>query len=966
MKIVNLKTDYLVNPLGIKTKKPMFSWQLEEKENDCWQKAYTLHVWEKEGKKTVYRTGRVEQSISLAIPYEGEELKPKTEYEWQVEVWNEANNSVVSEVQSFETTLLSKEDWIADFVEPDPMSVLSVNPYDTLEELWKNMKNTMMDGEEAYHNISDMPNESVRYNGGIDLDSIAEPYVSSVGGFEFFGKSMEIPCQPYDPVVRIRRIFNVSDEIIKGRLYITAHGIYHVMINGKEITDVQFAPGFTSYDKILAFQSYDITEFIHKGENVIAVEIADGWYKGKISMGKGNNYGDVPGILFQMELEGKTEKIVVCSDEKCKYSYEGPYCYSDIFKGERYDASKEQTGWNSTAYDDKDWKAVRKAYYDKSILFQDMAEGVRSFEILSCKEIIRTPEGDTVLDFGQNMAGRIRMKVNGAKGCEIILEHGETLSKEGNFYYACAKMPGGEQTDYYICNGDGEVEYEPKFTYHGFRYVRITGYPGKIEKENFKAVALSSDCKETGSFHCSNASINQLQSNIRWSQRSNIFSIPTDCPTRERAGWTGDVWIYGETACYMQDLYNFFDKWLKNVRMDQAADGRILPVVPELRSYIHLNCIGSTGWGDVIVKLPLQMYQIYGNKSILEENYEAMKAWMDYGEKQAYNYMPRGLGFNSTKQLDNQHYLWNTGFHFGDWLVPSIKDDNGFSDGVKSAFMTMGYVTPMIYAHSAMMMVEIAGILGKEEDKEKYNWLYKRISEAFCEECINEDGALKMKLQGLYILALQCKIIPEEKRPLFVKELVALIHENGDILDTGFLSVPYLMDVLCENGEEKLAYTLLYQKKCPSWLYEVEHGATTMWESWDVIREDGNVGLNSLNHYAFGCIGSWMYRELAGIQCSEPGYHKITVAPRFNCGLTEVFASYASAYGTIEAAWKKSEKTIELTVNTPANTGLCVKLPEGHYKRISINGEALDILTMEHGFNLGNGKFYIVAEVKYC
>lgn len=958
MKLVNLKVNNRIRPVGIGKGSIKFSWQMEAEGNDHNQKAYQIKVWEKNSEKVMYDSGKVTSDSAVAVPYHGEELTPKTEYGFEVIIWNENNEQIKAESE-FETTLFDESDWIAEFAEPSvPLPQLEKNPYDTLEEIWEKLQYTMVESNDAYHNIKTMPNDDVKMAGGIDLDKTAAPYKSQIGeGPALFQETMNLPWQPYDPVLRIRKVFNLKDKIQKGRLYITAHGIYHVLINGKEVTDNQFEPGFTSYESMLAFQTYDVTEFLKDGENVIAIEVGDGWYKGKIALGRGNDYGSVPGILFQLEADNCT----IVSDEECMYSFEGPIRYSDIFKGEKYDARMEQIDWDKPFYDSSDWKSMSNVKTDKSILFPDLVDGVKAFEVVSCKEIIKTPAGETVLDFGQNMAGRVRMKVEGPVGCEVVLEHGESLSKEGNFFFAYG-MPTSEQVDYYILSGEGLEEYEPRFTFHGFRYVKISGYPNEVKKENFIAVALSSDCEETGDFKCSNPDLNQLQHNIRWSQRSNIFSIPTDCPQRERAGWTGDVWIYGETACYNQDLYNFFRKWLKNIRHNQSENGMVPAVVPTLRSYPHTNSMGSTGWADVIVKLPYQMYHIYGDKQILEENYEAMKSWVNYGAEEAYTYMPRGLGYCTIRQLENQHYLWNTGFHFGDWLVPSIKDKNGFSDGVKSSFITMEYMATMVLADSLQMIAEVANLLGRKEDEEKYRKLNNRIKEAFAEEYITSEGKLKTSLQGIYILALKFHMVPETHKQAFVKELVRLIHENDDRLHTGFLSVPYILDVLCDNGEEELATTILYQDKCPSWLYEVKHGATTMWEAWDAINEDGEVGGCSFNHYAFGCVGNYLYQKLAGIQHGTPGYKEIIIAPKFNCGLVEVEGSYESVYGKIVSEWKKKDKGYNLSIKTPANTNFKLKIMNTAFSKITINGKLYDMHEGENEFELGNGKYHAIIE----
>ena len=398
---------------------------------------------------------------------------------------------------------------------------------------------------------------------------------------------------------------------------------------------------------------------------------------------------------------------------------------------------------------------------------------------------------------------------------------------------------------------------------------------------------------EIRSFETSDPQLNQLQKNIVWSQISNTLSIPTDCPQRERAGWTGDIMAFAPTMCFNRESNAFLTRWMQSVRADQLPNGAVPDVVPYMKAYQGVNKLFGTdtscGWGDAVIIVPLAVYRAYGDTKILEQNYEAMIKWMNYIYDRTQNHHPDDYAAWDKTRQERSKYLWNTDFHFGDWLVPSMVLGN--PDGgamMDTAFATKDIVAPAYYAFSARSMKAVAEALGKKEDAAYYQDLYEKIREAFIEEYVSAEGLIEPDLQGIYVIALKNGLVTDELRPKMVLHLCELIEKNGNCLDTGFLSVLFLMDVLCENGCRDYAYKLLYQKKCPSWLYEVEHGATTMWESWGAVLEDGTVSTYSYNHYAFGCIGEWLYREIGGLQALEPGYKKIRFAPDLKLSLIHI------------------------------------------------------------------------------
>lgn len=505
------------------------------------------------------------------------------------------------------------------------------------------------------------------------------------------------------------------------------------------------------------------------------------------------------------------------------------------------------------------------------------------------------------------------------------------MGNDGNYFNNILNV-NKEQTVIYITK-DGFQTFRPSFSYHGFRFVRIKGWPGQISLNHFKIYVLSSEMDDLGFFHTSDERLNQLESNIWWSQAANTISIPTDCPQREKAGWTGDIMAYSPTLCFKRDANAFLTSWMANVRAEQLQDGAIPMIVPYLTAYqtflkANLGTDTSCGWGDAVIIVPYAVYQAYGNRQILEENYEAMTKWLNYITNRAENNHPDDYESWDEARRENSRYLWNTDFHFGDWLIPSIVLGNPDANAMnETAYATMGVVAPAYYAFSALYMSKIAEILGHKNDEMYYHDLYHKIRAAFISEYIREDGTIHADFQGIYVIVLQMGLVPEEIKPKMIQHLCDMIADNGNCLDTGFLSVLFLMDVLCSNKRSDVAYKLLFQTACPSWLYEVECGGTTMWESWGAVGKDGSVSTYSYNHYAFGCIGDWMYRHLGGLQLIEPGYKRFKVAPAFDCGLTSVTVSEETPYGKATVMWKIISKKILLHVEVPVNTQALIQLP---------------------------------------
>ena len=706
-----------------------------------------------------------------------------------------------------------------------------------------------------------------------------------------------------------RKEFSLQKKVKSAIAYITAKGLYEANINGQRVSDTYFAPGWTSYKDHLQYQVYDVTAALKSGANVLGVSLGNGWYKGRIGFGNQHNfYGDTRGLLMQVEVEytdGTKESIN--TDESWKYTY-GPIMASDIYDGEIYDARMEIAGWNNTGFkEDAAWTAVGTMEKGPEKLVAMSGPPVRKHEQFKALKVFKTPAGETVVDFGQNLVGWVMLKAKGAAGTKITLSHAEVLTKEGNFY--TVNLRSAKAQDTYILKENTEQVFEPHFTFQGFRYVKVEGYPGELKTEDLTAVAVYSDMETTGKFSTSNAMLNQLQHNIQWGQKGNFVDVPTDCPQRdERLGWTGDAQAFANTAAYNMDVAGFFTKWLKDVKTDQQPNGLIPHVIPNV---LGPNDGASAGWADVSTIIPWDMYVAYGDRRILETQYESMQKW---------------VGYISSVAKNN---LWNSGFHFGDWLFYRPNDDNDGRAAVTDKYL----IAQTFYAHSTQLLINAAKVLGKQDDVAKYTALLAEIKAAFVKEYMTPTGRLVSGTQTAYVLALHFDMLPEELRAPCAERLVANIRDYGNHLTTGFLGTPYLCHVLTRFGHNNVAYDLLMQESYPSWLYPVKMGATTIWERWDGIKPDGSFqtpDMNSYNHYAYGAIGDWMYRTIAGINsvADQPGYKSIVIAPKPGGKITNASAELETVYGTVKSAWTLENGLLKLDVTVPANTKAKIVLPD--------------------------------------
>ena len=739
------------------------------------------------------------------------------------------------------------------------------------------------------------------------------------------------------PVHYYRNEFSTSKKVSSARLYASAKGLYEMYINGKKVGDQLFTPGWTSYKNRIQYQTYDVTNMLQEN-NAITALLGDGWYRGFIGFsGQQDYYGDKIALIAQLELkytDGSTEVIGTNNNWKVTT---GAILESDIYNGELYNASLEMPGWKATGFNDSDWKTAEVLNQPKDILVAPQGELVKTVEELKAIKFLETPKGEMIYDMGQNMVGLVRIKMQGEKGDTIKLKFAEVLDKDGNFY--TDNLRSAKCTDTYVFGNTGEVIYEPKFTFHGFRFVQVIGLDEAPGLNDITGIVIHSDMQPTGTFECSNPLVNQLQHNIQWGQKGNFLDVPTDCPQRdERLGWTGDAQAFSLTAGFNFDVAPFYTKWMKDVALDQLKDGKVPHVVPDVLN----GQGGATGWADVVAIIPWTVYKIYGDQRILEESYPAITKWVGYMKGRA-----------------GDNYLWTGDNHFGDWLAFATTRSDYPGATTEKDLIATAY-----FYYTTTLAAKMAGIIEKTEDQNKYEDLAKNIKHAFVQEFITPNGRLVSHTQTAYVLALSFGLIPDDRKEDAANYLAQDVEKFGH-LTTGFLGTPLLCHTLSAIGRDDLAFMLLNRKDYPSWLYPVTQGATTIWERWDGQKPDGtfqDVGMNSFNHYAYGAIGEWLYSRVAGIKIDEenPGYKHFILAPHPGGELTYAKASFESMYGTIVSDWKIEGGKMNYSIEIPANTTAEVVLPEAQLESVSTGETELQKAVQQGNtlkIELGSGKY---------
>jgi len=881
MMVENLRCEYLTNPLGIDVTRPRLSWVLESYTRGQYQAAYRILVASSEEnlKKNIgdlWDTGKVISNRTNQIEYDGRKLESRMQCYWKVCAWN-------------------KNDVITEFSEPSFWTIGLLE-----EDDWKGSWIAMDKAE-----LDEKPEE----------------------------------LEPGPPPPWFRKTFALGKEIRRALVYVTARGLFELRINGECVGKDIFAPEWTDYRKRIHYRTYDVVSILRKGENAIGAIVGDGWYSGYIGWRKVRGfYGLQNSLLIQVEVEytdGTTE--IIATDESWRCS-DGPILNSDFMMGENYDARKEMPGWDTVDFDDSLWEQVSEVEKPSAMLVAQPSQPVQVTEYVESKRITEPRPGVYVFDLGQNIAGWARLRVKGPAGTKVTMRFAERLNPDGTIY--TENLRSAKATDSYILSGKGEEVYEPRFTFHGFQYVEVSGFTGVFSTDAITGCVVHSNTPPAGVFECSNSMVNKLWLNARWGQRGNFISIPTDCPQRdERLGWMGDAQVFIRTATFNMDVAAFFTKWMIDVEDAQSHTGSFSDISPLLGRTTD-DYAGAPAWGDAGVIVPWTIYRVYGDTRIIEKHYDAMVRWMDFI-------------YEGNPDLIRRNRLGN---NYGDWL--SIDADT------PKEMLATAY-----WAYDARLMSKMAEAIGRENDAKTYEKLFQDIRSAFQKNFVSPDGRVyplkgfkektgqipvghtyvagRGETQTGYLLSLSMDLLPEELRARASEYLVEDTRNRDWHLSTGFVGVSYLNPVLSKTGHNDVAYRLLMNDTFPSWLYPIKNGATTIWERWDGWTEEKGFqdpGMNSFNHYSLGSVGEWLYRFVAGIDLDTdvPGYRHFIIHPYPGGELTDARAVYVSINGNIASQWRKEIGRFFLTVTIPANTTAKVYVPSDEGAPVTELGKPLE------------------------
>lgn len=835
---VHLKTEYLVDPIGIDIPSPRLFWNVEGAKK---QTAYSITA--NIGQEVVWQSGKVSSSSMRAV-YAGPALQSRQRVEWSIMLWDENGGQGPQASAFFEMGLLQPGDWSAKWITAD----LNIN-------------------------------KKFRY-----------------------------------PVDCFKRFFSTEKQVRRARLYITACGLYEAMLNGDKVGDAELTPGYTDYKKHLQYQTYDVTRMIRAGENIFEVSLADGWFRGCIgALSYRNVFGTRTRLLCQIELEyadGAQETLG--SDERFAWSNDGAIRYADLKNGEVVDANRKP-GY------------VKKARIDRYPVVPSASNNVcmRQQEHFT-PTLLRSPSGAQILDFGQNIAGFVELRVSGKRGQKITLKMGEALDN-GEFTqenFQCKSKEYIAQKVEFSCSGGADF-YRTRFAIFGFRYALVEGVD-QVNPEDFRAIAVYSDLEQTGDFTCSNALINQLVNNTRWSMKGNFADVPTDCPTRERAAWTGEGQTFCNTANYLMNAAPFFRKWLLDIADRQANDGKVHCIVPTVGNEGYLQAMdGSVGWADASIFIPYRCYKMYGDEDFLRRCYPSMKAFAEFSiRRAAKTFITRWFKKNPYKK-----YTYDCYQHFGEWLEP---------EGVEPGNFIVNIILPRpeeatAYFHYQMRcMSETADVLGLEADSKRYAEYAEGARKAY-NHLFVKNGAIDTSRQAKLVRPLALGLLEGETKVHVENRLVQALVENHWKIGTGFLSTPLILPVLTAAGRLDAAFKVLENEECPGWLNAPKHGATTIWESWEGYDQDEHPKA-SHNHYAFGAVCEWLFSTVAGIQVA--GENSFRIAPHYGGGLTHARASYKSVFGEVISQWQRKDGAFHLEVSIPCNCSAIVVMPDGETHQV--------------------------------
>ncbi|MEQ9289480.1 MAG: family 78 glycoside hydrolase catalytic domain [Cyclobacteriaceae bacterium] len=862
LKINELRVEYQENPSAIDVASPRFSWVLTGEGRGRYQTSYQIEVASSKenleaGRADIWNSGQVVSSQTNQVEYEGPSLESFKKYHWRVKVWDENQQQSGWSPPSFWSMgALKFSDWKGKFIS---------------------------------HNVG--------YNKADKYDSLYLP-----------------------PARYLRKSFNINKKVKRAVAYTTALGLYELRLNGSKVGKYHFLPGWTDYDKRLYYQAFDITASLQSGENVVGAVIADGWYSGYIGyallvrLDKVRGfYGENPAFMGQIVVEyedGSTE--IIASNETWRAS-EGAIREADILMGETVDGRLGKPGWDRPGYDDEDWKKPKIYTYPNGRLQAYPGDLIEVRENIKPKSITKTESGSYIFDLGKNIAGIVRLNVQGPRGTKVTLRYGEMMKDDGSLLTENLRL--ARATDTYILHGDGKEIWEPKFTYHGFQYVEVTGYPGTPDLNSLEGLVLSSINTTAGSFSTSNEMNNTLFDNILTTQSANFFEVPTDCPQRdERLGWTGDAQTFCRSATYNADVAAFFTKFL--IDLDDAQ--RWYGAYPNFAPFPYSRPDQySPAWMDAGVIIPYNMYKVYGDTRIVDYMYSGMQKFMQFQSDASTNYLRPGGGNN-----------------WGDWLSVNEKTSDNF---VASSF----------YGYDAYLMAEMAEALGKKEDAEKYRDLFQNIKKSFAGKYILSDGRTTEDTQTSYALALYFKLYPENLAAKGAERLAQKIQDNGNKFSSGFLGTKHVMLSLAEYGYHDICYKLFKQTEYPSWGYSVENGSTSIWERWNSYTKDAdqnsnlNAAMNSFSHYAFGSVAEWMYIYAAGIETDGSGFKNIRIQPAVSKEMDRISAGYKSIAGEIKSAWAWNGNKLELSVTIPVNTTARIVLPVESASNVKMDNKSI-------------------------
>ncbi len=763
---------------------------------------------------------------------------------------------------------------------------------------------------------------------------------------EDWGASWIEPIEPPETPDAHRCAYHLAGDltiaapVASAWLHATAHGLYEAFVNGIRVGDRELTPGFTAYRKRIQVQTFDVTHLVVEGPNTLAALLSDGWWRGQHGIIRAlDAYGPTTAFLAELHVTLADGRELVFGTDGSWKSTPSHILAADLICGEVHDHRRRIPGWAVPGTDRTSWAGVRMADHGFDELCPTIGPPVRRIDELPAVAVTQIGPGRHVVDFGQNSNGWIRLHDLGPAGTEVHIAYGEWLDPDGDLtqaniahgaFAAPRATPLPFQTDVVISAGDGAA-FEPRHSTKGFQYVRLEGHPGPIDPSAIVSVVVHSELTPTGGFECSDERINRLHRVAEWSFRGNACDIPTDCPTRERSGWVGDWQLYVATAAYLYDVGDFSAKWLADLAADQLESGAVTNIVPDPSpdAPIWRDAHGSAGWGDAAVHVPWELHRATGRTDVLADQFDSMSRWVDFAAFRAATGRHRSRVEQRPDPLPHERYLWDTGWHFGEWLEPGTDMDTVFA---QLAVDDHGPVATAYLYRSADELSRIAEILDQTEAATVYGRLAANVRDAWRTEFLDGQGRVHPRTQANLVRALAFGLVPDAERAQAASDLVTLVREAGTHLGTGFLATPFLLPVLADHGHLELAYELLFQETEPSWLHMSER-TTTIWEDWDGVRSDGTAS-HSLNHYSKGAVISFLHRYVAGLELVEPGYRRFRVAPRPGGGITRARTHHDSPAGRIEVEWRLEDGLGHLDSTVPTGTRAEIRLPDGTAERV--------------------------------